>query len=86
MKPWAKWALAAVLFAIAALAVLIQAVSGASLACVACDCTYTITAANPRCRWPALFGMAFWVLGVASLVLGIIAIYRAMSRGASVDR
>ena len=83
MKPWGKWALASFVCGLLALAALLQAVAGASMSCVPCDCTYSLTAVNVRCRWPAVFGYGVWIFGIVSFVLATIAVHKAWSRNAS---
>lgn len=33
----------------------LSAIAGASLGCIHCDCRYSIFAADPSCRWPAIW-------------------------------
>ena len=54
---------------------LLFAISGASLAFVPCDGTYSLIAENPRCRWPALWGLLFDIALGAAFLCGLAAVW-----------
>lgn len=59
-------------------------VSEATRSCVPCDCMYSVFAKVPRCRWPAILGILYWVFLIAtlgSIVAGFRLRRRAKERG-----
>ncbi len=65
---------------------LVLMIPGASLACVRCNCTYSLFAQNPDCRWPAVWGLLFDVslgIGVLGFLIATILWFRqrAVRRG-----
>jgi uncharacterized membrane protein YkvI len=76
-----------VLFAALGAYALLNTIASASLACVSCDCIYTLTAENPRCRWPAIWALLFFVALAVALVSAVLAIlgHRRRNRQNSSD-
>src|SRR6058998_538549 len=64
-----------VLFAALGGYALLNTVASASLACVPCDCIYTLTAENPRCRWPAIWAVLFFVALAVAVVSAVLALW-----------
>src|SRR6267378_2128334 len=74
-RPMFWWCISGAL-ALCAVIALMYAVSGASLACVPCDCTYSLSAENARCRRPAAWALAFDIALLAALLSAAVAIWR----------
>ena len=58
--------------------------SAAARSCVPCDCLYSVFATVPKCRWPAILGIVYWVFLIAALgaiVTGFRLRRRAKERG-----
>lgn len=63
----------AILLLLAGGYVSVAAIAGASLGCVRCDCRYSILAADPSCRWPAIWTYASYACFVSFALVLVLA-------------